>query len=55
MPHFIELSASRVYNLAMSKPAYHKYLPDYEHEKPINRNYLFNVGDLLLTSLPTNR
>jgi hypothetical protein len=37
VPHFLELSSTRVYVLAMGDPRIREYLPDYEHEKPINR------------------
>jgi hypothetical protein len=47
VPHFLELSSTRVYVLAMSDTRIRDYLPDYEHEKPINRQYLFNVSILL--------
>ena len=47
VPHFLELSASRVYRLAMNMPGCAKYLPDFAQEKPINRNYLFNVSYLV--------
>lgn len=46
VPHFIELSASRVYQLALQDPRVREYLPDPSHEKPINREYLFNVSAL---------
>ena len=44
VPHFLELSSTRVYVLAMADGRIREYLPDYEHEKPINRQYLFNVS-----------
>ena len=44
VPHFIELSASRVYQLALRDGRIRDYLPDPTHEKPINREYLFNVS-----------
>ncbi len=44
VPHFLELSSTRVYVLALGDRRIRDYLPDYEHEKPINRQYLFNVG-----------
>ena len=43
VPHFVELSSSRVYYIAMNDAKSRMYFPDYEHEKPINRTYLFNV------------
>ena len=49
MPHFLELSSTRVYVLAMGDRRIREYLPDYEHEKPINRQYLFNVSARLPT------
>jgi hypothetical protein len=45
VPQFLELSASRVYAMAMVSPQFVEYLPEYECEKPINRTYLFNVSD----------
>jgi len=44
VPHFLELSSTRVYVLALGDRRIRDYLPDYEHEKPINRQYLFNVS-----------
>ena len=44
VPHFVELSSSRVYHIAMDDARFRMYFPDYEHEKPINRTYLFNVS-----------
>lgn len=44
VPHFIELSASRVYRMAMNKAEIAIYLPDFCQEKPLNRTYLFNVS-----------
>ena len=51
VPHFLELSSTRVYVLALGDRRIREYLPDYEHEKPINRQYLFNVSAL---ELPTS-
>ena len=45
VPYFLELSSTRVLNVAMAKPEFKCYLPDFEHEKPLNRTYLFNVSD----------
>lgn len=49
VPHFVELSSSRVYYIAMNDAKFRMYFPDYEHEKPINRTYLFNVSKIPLT------
>ncbi len=40
----LPLSSTRVYVLALGDRRIRDYLPDYEHEKPINRQYLFNVS-----------
>jgi hypothetical protein len=34
----------QVYHIAMADARFRMYFPDYEHEKPINRTYLFNVS-----------
>ena len=44
MPYFSELSATRVYLMALEDRRIRDYLPDNESEKPINRKYLFNVS-----------
>lgn len=46
VPHFLELSSTRVFSVAMEDRKFRAYLPDFEHEKPINRTYLFNVSSL---------
>jgi hypothetical protein len=43
VPHFVELSATRVHFLALDDRRIRDYLPDNDSEKPINRKYLFNV------------
>ena len=44
VPHFVELSASRVYRMAMEIHTTAAYLPDHDFERPINRTYLYNVS-----------
>ena len=44
VPHFVELSASRVYKMAMGIHTIAAYLPDHDFERPINRTYLYNVS-----------
>ena len=44
VPYFLELSSTRVFKVAIAHPTFRHYLPDYQHEKPINRSYLFNVS-----------
>ena len=44
VPYFLELSATRVHEMALAHPRIREYLPDNAAEKPINRKYLFNVS-----------
>jgi hypothetical protein len=51
VPYFLELSATRVHELALLDPRIRDYIPDNSAEKPINRKYLFNVSLNLLTDV----
>jgi hypothetical protein len=52
VPHFVELSASRVYKMAMAIHTIAAYLPDHDFERPINRTYLYNVSAQVVSDPP---
>lgn len=46
VPHLPELSASNILRTAMSMNKFRSYLPDVDHDKVMNRQYVFNVRPL---------
>jgi hypothetical protein len=43
VPNFPELTAKKVFDMAMKHPVISQYLPEHSFKRPLNREYLFNV------------
>ena len=46
VPNFPELSAKHVFDEVKNNVRFQRYLPELDSNRPLNRQYLFNVGDL---------
>ena len=44
VPNFAELTASKVYEMAINNGKINRYLPTFTFKRPLNREYLFNVS-----------